>query len=703
MPTLIERGTIGLPNSATKQEKEKARTYIAKDYIVERVLDKFEPEHSKHWTDRVLILIAGTGSGKSVTIPPEVYMALRASMHRNVITTQPRTVSAIRTVQEDIQKWYPLKIGKDLGYQTSAITKKPIKGLLYATIGVLLQQLKIMETEMFMRKYGVIIIDEAHERSLETDMTMGFLKKVLVENWQDPYCPFIILMSATLELDRFTKYWGEKSKTPEVINVVGKTYPIDEHFLPADAGNYMWKIVEIVKEIHKNEEDFDSDLRDVLIFLHSESQIDKMIEILGGLNAEFTHKIYPAKFTSGVYKNGGKPLQLLESPISKLKINGVAAKRKVIVATNVAETSLTIETLKYVIDSGFRTAVEFDPNGFHTIVNKSVTQDMAKQRKGRVGRVAPGHWYPIYTEETYNEFQEAKFPDVITGELTQSLLSMIVRDGKYGEFALMDPLPNDSLHYSLRKLYTIGAIKFEGSDIVPSELGLMINRFRKVSVENIRMILAGYHYGANILDLVTISALISSDKIKRRGYKMKEVFTRAEDAIYLNDSFIDLIFLFEDFCSCVFNQGIAKAKKFCEDRFVSYEALLNIIDVRDELIEDMVGIVGFDPLYNGLQLEPSKYSLFNILRNSRDIGIDEVAKIKRCIYDGYRMNIATYNSQSGYYEYLGRAIERPDVIGTPKYLTFGSMVLMGFKGKYKYRIDNFSVIDNYIIHDPYLI
>ncbi len=705
MPTLLEKNTIEPPSGTSKAEREKLSNYVAKDYIVERVLAKFDTDKTKHWTDRVMLLTDGTGSGKSVTIPPEIYMALRSSMHRNVITTQPRTVSATRTVQEDIVKWYPLVIGRDVGYQTSALTKKPIKGLIYATIGVLLQQMKIMEAEDFMRKYGVIIIDEAHERSLETDMTMAFLKNLLIEHWDNPICPFVILMSATLELDRFLGYWGERSKKPEVINVVGKSYPIEEHFLPVDAGNYLWKIIDIIKEIHKNEDDFESDVRDVLIFLQSDSQIEKMMIMIADLNKDFKHKVYPVKFTSAVYKAGGKALQLLESPVNKLKINGVVAARKIIVATNVAETSLTIETLKYVIDSGLRTAVEFDPTGFVTVVNKSVTQDMAKQRRGRVGRVAPGHWYPVYTKDTFEVFQPSKYPDIITAELTQSLLSLIVRDEKFKmNISLMDPLPNDSLHYSLRKLYALGAIKYEKGEIIPTELGKIINRFRKATIENVRMIIAGYQYGANILDLITIAALSSSDKLLGRGYKMKQVFpTMAENAIYLNDSFIDLIFLFEDFCSIVENNGVKKIKEFCEERQISYDNMLSVIDVRDELIEDIVGIVGFDPLYNTANIDPGKYSLQKILLSARDIGIDEVAKFKQCIYAGYRMNIAVFNEESDFYEYMGRKIERPNILGTPKYIVFSDLALSSVRGIYKYKVRMFSAIDNYVNHDPYLI
>ncbi len=98
--------------------------------------------------------------------------------------------------------------------------------------------MKIMTQEEFMKKYSVIILDEAHERSMDMDLSMYFLKSLLREHWDNPLCPTVILMSATLEIDRFTHYFGEKKNIPEIIRVRGKTYDVEPHFIPTPAGNY---------------------------------------------------------------------------------------------------------------------------------------------------------------------------------------------------------------------------------------------------------------------------------------------------------------------------------------------------------------------------------------------------------------------------------------------------------------------------------
>lgn len=728
MPTLIEKGTILPPKGTSVADKISIANTIAKDYIIDRVLKKIEPSNIKHWTDHVLIIVAGTGSGKSVTIPPELYLATKGILGRNVITTQPRTVSAVRTVQEDIVKYYPLIIGKDLGYQTKALVRKPVKGLIYATVGVLLQQMKIMTPEEIMRKYSIIIIDEAHERSIETDLAMSFLHNLLVEYWDHEQCPMVIFMSATIELNRFSAFWGDSKHKPEIITVEGKTYPINEIFLDLPAGNYIWKIIDIVKEIHANPDQLleDINITDILIFVYGDSPIMKLIDILSSWNDELddNNKVYPIKFTSQTYKAGDANMRALEEPLKSLLINGKVPKRKIIIATNVAETSLTIETLGYVIDSGMVTSVEFDPIGLTTFVVKNVSLDSAKQRRGRVGRVAPGHWYPVYTEETYNLFKEAKYPDVITTEITQSLLSIIIRDTRVtsGKIMtnLMDVPPIQSIKYSLQKLHLIGAITLDKNDIIPTELGNIIDRFRGIRIENIRMILAGYEFGAPILDLITIAVLSENIKLRGRNYKLRylsnisntvSVFgklSKNEAAIFINDSFIDLIFLFEEFRLIICSQNMSKILKWCNDEDVSYNDMINVVEARDTLISDMIGIVGFNPLYNGLLIDPSKYSLSKMLmdKSTRDIAIDEISKIKNCIYAGYRMSLATLVDNNGVksYMYNGKNIVTPNhLIGSPVNILFDALLLRNVQGQMKYNIGLFSSLDNYVVHDRYLV
>lgn len=611
MPTLIEKGTIEIPKRVTPTERNRINDMVAKDYVVERIGRKVNPSryelnpNIKDWSDHFFIIEAGTGSGKSVSIPPEMYLNFHGAVGRNMVTTQPRQISAIKTVQDDIIKWYPLKLGIDVGYQTGAVAKKPIQGLIFVTIGLLLQQMKIMDEEQFMMKYSIIILDEAHERSLDMDLVMSFLKDLVQKYWDDPQCPTVILMSATLEMDRFSKYFGN----PEVIRVAGKTFDVQPHFLDMPAGNYIWKIIDTVKEIHNAD---NGDNSDILIFVSGAKDTKKLMQELTLINEQLETKFYPMEFSrKGVIDYKGQILADIEVPIELLNVDGQQPTKKVIVSTNIAETSLTVKTLKYVIDSGFRRAAEFDPAGYTSSLVKPVTQDMAKQRRGRVGRVAVGEWYPIYTEESFNQFQEAKFPDIFTANIAPAILSLIIREESINKLSLMDVPPSDSLEYAIEKLYMLGAITWNGK-IEATELGNLINKFRKVSLENIRMILAGYQHGANILHLITIAAMVGSEALVGFKYKPQH-----------DDRMLDLLFLFDIFKDKL-GKSIKKTIEWCRDSDISYQGMLLAVDMRDSIIEDMILVVGLDPLHNA----------------NNDLSNDELMKIKMCIYDGYKQNIA---------------------------------------------------------------
>lgn len=700
MPTLLEKGTI----DTTGLDAAKVNQYVAKDYVIERIKRKGEMSNVKHWADKVLILVAGTGTGKTVTIPPEVYFATKNTLRRNVVITQPRRLATIRVVQEDIVRIYPLVIGRDVGYQTRFITKKPAKGLIYATVGILLQQLKVYTHEELMRKYSVIIIDEAHERSLETDMTIAYLKSLLIENWENPLCPIVVFMSATLELKRFVNYWSEKSHKPEVITVSGRVYPITSIFPSGPVGNYLWRTYDILKEISTSDGSEDPKGSDILVFLHGTAIIDRLIGMINELNNEIENVMYPIKLTGEIYESGGKEFNDLEAPLKTLRVGKKIPCRKVIVSTNVAEPSVNIKTLKYVIDSGMRYAVDFDPVGFTIFIVKNVTKDSALQRKGRVGREAPGIWYPLYDNETYESFHDAKFPDIILRDVTSSLLSIISHYGKYDEKTfvnLMDEPSAESLRYAIEKLYLLGAIHLSNKEIIPSEIGNLMNKFRNVRIENIRMILAGYQFGGNILDLITI-AVFSESKIKKRSYKLRQIFdTSEEHAVYLNDSFIDLIFMFDEFRDVVSGNNMKKAYKWCEENFISYMDMISAVDARDSLIEDMIGVVGFNPLYNGLGLRSDEYSLRKMLRSksTKHIGYEEISKLKNCIYSGYKMNIARYDES---YHYKNIKISRPkELIGTPMLFVFDTLTYSSRSNKMRYDTSNFSMLDNFVVHDQY--
>jgi HrpA-like RNA helicase len=394
--------------------------------------------------------------------------------------------------------------------------------------------------------------------------------------------------------------------------------------------------------------------------------------------------------------NGGRFMtaaELLDQ--IKWETKTVNFSRRVIIATNLIETGVTIETLKYCIDSGLQVGTEFNPlyNAGTLIMGNPITKGMALQRKGRTGRKSPGVWYPMYTEELFNSLINDQFPDIITKEITENLLSAIIQEtgsvvDKYDKtlsfinklgFSLssldvMGYPAADSLDYCLEKLFILGFIthteniKPSISAVVPTKLGMFANKFRKLRLESIKMIMAGYYYKANILDLITIAIFLEANKwedfsfSKLKSHKPRNplgVSDMESDMyykIFWADDFIECLWIWYDFMEVLDKinptsknkAGIGYAKKWCNDNRLNYEGLLMLIQNRDELIDLMINI-GVNPFYNGLGLKRGSYNLKEILKKDLNFGMREISKIKSCIYEGYKLNTATFDKSRNQY------------------------------------------------------
>ena len=705
MPTIIEKGKIKLPKGTDPNEVKRANNMRAIEYVMEQLGKKLNLESNTmnknitHWSDKVLILEAFTGSGKTTSVAPAIFKSYFEKLNRNIINTLPLIASVINTVKE-VSAIFKMEVGETLGFQTGSVAKKPVKGVIYATIGILLQQIKVMTPEQFMQQYAVIIIDEAHQRSLDVDLTIFLLKRFIVEHWENPLCPHIIFMSATLNTAKFLDYFGEKNKRPQFITVEGMSYPIYKNFLQHSTENCIKKAIEITLEIHtENTNDFDNTEHggDILIFVSGKAETKAIIEALTEANKTLENKIYPAEISRNILTQGGKNSIIKDLPLNLLRINGKIPKRKVIIATPAAETSITIDSLRYVIDTGFYNDVSIYPNGFRTIVRKPITQDMAKQRRGRVGRLNIGIWYPIYTEDVYNSLQSTTFPEIITRDISKTLLSIIAKNGKFNieTLDMLDKPPGDNIHTALEKLYAIHAIY---PDTSISEIGIYINSFRKIRIECGKMLLAGYHYGANIIDLITIVAMLETSEIFGRKYKRREILAPEYMDYFVADSFIDLLFLFNEFTQ--YSTNVRKATQFCIDNYISYDKMLNVIELRDTIIEDMVLYVGFSPLYNGLGIKHNDYDLAKMLKKMPDIAIEEIIKIKKCIYSGFITNLATLIEEDGkapfYRTRFGKRINKSPP-GMPRFFIYNELLLRDINniGKMKYEYEHYSVVDNF--------
>ena len=774
MATLLREGfleEVRDPRTSALYSPEKSALDKMKpiDYIM-NIISKNKSSTSA--ANRIFLIDASTGSGKSAIIPPEFFHQFFNEMGgRSICCTQPRVLTAIEIpnmiatfhTKESLQKTghpsrTPLIMGKNLGYQTGPIAKKPVRGLIYMTIGVLTQQINMMTDEDFMNKYSAIFIDEVHERSVGTDYVLYALKKFVQRNSKHRNCPFVFIMSATFDVWKFCDYLLESVPAPgrykNIIKARGSTHNIEHTYLSYDATNYLQSVIDIVIEIHKRVEDFGGTARrngerektgkkgerdgergerkgrrgeregrrgeregkkrgkkrkyklggdesgkkhrDILIFVSGASDIRKLKKKLNQLNSHDSffqnNPILPVELTSSIVERKAQQLQTLFGDLDKLQVEvlvggervkgegvkgevvkgeGVKGggiqlrkpKRRVFIATNVAETGLTIHTLRYVIETGWFKSSEFDPNfAVHSLVTKPVTRSMSTQRGGRAGRESDGFVYYMYTKETLDQMQGDQFPDIVKNEISLDLLSLIVAEAdpnKTGEVTnetidianldLLDLPPADGLHCALEKLFVLGAVD-ESS--VPTKLGFLMNRFRFITAESIRVILAGYAWGACIIDLINMIAMVETGLDRVFPEELRKAYTAwtgdlSRVLFVAADDFIQAAIFFRAFQDHIAELDISDAtnlQRWAEERGASIAALNDVIELRENVINSLA-LVGLDPYigFEGTGFEGTGFEGTGLE------DINSIKIIKRCLFEGFKLNIAVWNSSDKKY------------------------------------------------------
>jgi HrpA-like RNA helicase len=831
LPTLLKPGAV-LPQKwmsslqRASLNKIKSIEFLI-DYLVDRAWDKDTPPKIKISGpgSRVLVLRSGTGTGKSTVIPANIYTKFfeERGLKKNIIVTQPTIVTTSDIPYQIVQNYKNLSIGENIGFQTGTLVRKPVKGVLFATVGILLQHLKLLTDEEFMKKYSYILLDEIHNRSIEMDTTMFYLKNLIERNYENPACPFLILTSGTFEPEIFMDYF--KCPADAFLDVVGSSHPIQDNFAAFDVTDYIDYSVDLVEKIHlENLDDIKEKkaYRDIAIFVQGGAQIKKISEKIHLLNAtvfskgvqeskkhmnqqqaKWTKKggaskpkdeeyyLVPIMLMSENIQKGEKDYQDLFTDTENISINiyefedaggmtgkvlkTVPASRKVIIATNSAETGITIEGLKYCIDTGMVNESQFNPNfGCNILMNKNVTQASSRQRRGRVGRKDPGLFYTCYTKEVYDKMPPLSYPDIVKADVTNFVLDVILTETKttlekvdsdkvtdksfqmnkfdqwWYELQSVKQFDSkkldfiqypaaDSVSYAIEKLYGLGFIDHEYK---PTLFGYLASKFRKVNIENIRMILGGYQHGANILDLITITCFLQAGHklgIKKNKYIPRNVLgLSAEEAekyftLIFADEFVEYLFIWNDFMEEVetINKSLKKQKsssykqirealpKWAEQNGFNYDVLVKIISSRDEMIVDLLNI-GLNPFYNGLELTRGTYNLVNILRKDLTEGLEEIRKIKKSIYEGYRFNLLKYDEEAKAYiakyghnkvnlsSKLLKPIKLDDDIqqSRPRFIIVSSVMLQSSSnnpGMYEFNGGDISVLDGFVDVDEEFI
>jgi HrpA-like RNA helicase len=559
MPTLLNKGALSYPDLPDVYPDE---------YIYNFIKSRLQKPLSENpFLDRILILEAKTASGKSVTIPP-LCTAILADLgppfsNKKVLCTQPRVLTATTIPKEiDGVDWFKkynnlvFKFDDNLAYHTGPFQNvTPSAKLIYSSDGVLDVQLTKNPPSYVMNKYGFIIIDEAHDRSLRFDKNLMMLKHIFLENSTNRDLPFIICMSATFDYVKYANFFN--CGMENVIRVAGASFPIEVRWPTSDIAQYIpeavVKIRECIDEELRNEfkllankaektPKIDSSNR-ILVFLPGQGETKKVIKGLMKLDENTSTLIRTTKnddieTVDYYYKIDNMVVELNieilpfdgqavgRSSKAYLRVTGNNEPKKqnidmifsiqIMITGAVAETGLSLPDLQYVIDAGWNKTSEFNPrvNIAKVLITKPCAQSQATQRKGRVGRKKSGVCIPLYTEESFNMLQELQEPEIIREDPTMMLLAYaslygglevgeIVGKSKISE-RLLDSPSVSSNELAIRKLQTLGFMDNNGN---VTESGKIASKITSLNVQQIGMILAGIVWDVCLDDLVAIAVI----------------------------------------------------------------------------------------------------------------------------------------------------------------------------------------------------
>lgn len=397
--------------------------------------------------NQVILVVSGTGSGKTVLFPK--YVAHALDYKGNIGITLPKQIIA-KSAAEFSAKTLDVKLGNEVGYQYKGESKKSNKTkLLYATDGTIVARLM---NDPELKDFDAIIIDEAHERKIQIDFLLFLLKQVVKKRPEFK----LIIMSATINSEIFARYFDEfKFKQ---LNLSGKTnYPIKSIFLDKKINEkeYFDLGLQIIDKIMKK----DSNDKDTLFFVTSVNETLKGCIKFNGNKNEISEQTLCVEVYSGV---DSKKQSLAQSD-NEYKNEGY--KTKLVISTNVAESSLTIDGIKFVIDSGFELKSYFDIFTKADRLEKGrITKAQARQRMGRTGRTGEGICYHLYTKEEFDNMDDFPEPSIRVTDITNECLRLLNNVGNVGKLIdvfgkFIEPPRQNYIKFALENLTKLNLIK----------------------------------------------------------------------------------------------------------------------------------------------------------------------------------------------------------------------------------------------------
>ena len=544
--------------------------------------------------NQVLVIVGETGSGKTTQVTQ--YLAEEGFADSSKIgCTQPRRVAAV-SVAKRVAEEVGCRVGQEVGYTIRfEDCTSPDTRIKYMTDGMLQRECLV---DPDLKAYSVLMLDEAHERTIATDVLFGLLKKALQRR---PDLKLIVT-SATLDAEKFSSYFFGCP----IFTIPGRTYPVEILYTKEPEPDYLDASLITVMQIHLSEPP-----GDILVFLTGQEEIDTSCEILYERMRALGPSV-PELIIMPVYSALPSEMQ------SRIFEPAPPGARKVVLATNIAETSITIDGIYYVVDPGFVKQNAYDARlGIDSLVVTPISQAQARQRAGRAGRTGPGKCYRLYTEAAFrNEMLPNPIPDIQRQNLASTILAlkaMGINDLLHFDF--MDPPPAQTMLTALESLYALSALDDEG---LLTRLGRKMADF-PMDPPMAKMLITSVDMGCSE-EMLSIVAMLSIPNVFYRP-KDKQAQADAKRAKFFQPEGDHLTLL------TVYNAWVSSrfSMPWCMDNFIQGRALRRAQDVRKQL----VGIM--DRYHHDILSCGSNYS-----------------RVRRAICSGYFRNAAKRDPQEGY-------------------------------------------------------
>ncbi len=531
---------------------------------------------------QVVIIAGETGSGKTTQIP-KICLALGRGIDGLIAHTQPRRIAA-RTVANRIAEELNTQVGEQVGYKVrfnDQVSERSYIKLM--TDGILLAE---MQRDRLLRQYDTIIIDEAHERSLNIDFILGYLKQVLVKR---PDLK-VIITSATIDPQRFANHFSDaQGKPAPIIEVSGRTYPVEIHYRPL----YQTKASthtsekETLENDGKQEQSNDIDIitgilnavdelsaigqGDILVFLNGEREIRDTAQALEKARLPHTHIL---------------PLYARLTVAEQNRIFKPHTGRNIVLSTNVAETSLTVPGIKYVIDPGTARISRYSARTkVQRLPIEAISQASANQRSGRCGRVSSGVCIRLYSEEDFNNRAEFTDPEILRTNLATVILQMLALDlGDISQFPFVQPPDNRNITDGIRLLEELAAIDTQKSHahVKLTKSGRLLSKF-PIDPRLSKMILSAIDFGCIEQVLAIVSALSIQDPRERPHEKQQaadENHNRFKDK---QSDFVSILNLWQYINEQQRSLTNSQFRKLCQREFLSYIRIREWQDIVSQL------------------------------------------------------------------------------------------------------------------------